>query len=192
MRALTAWQDSFVLIDAHLYPGKNMSYRYLILGLLAERPMSGYDIKKHVKTVLGSITSASYGTLYPTLHKLLADGDVDMQEVPQQGRPSKKVYFLTEQGHTDLQKWLHQPAEADQIRREFLLKLYLARHLDDAELRAMVASRRMEAEMLLRTYEADKRNAKTAEQGWIADYSWSLCQAEIVWLQRFESGAGVS
>lgn len=169
-----------------------MSYKYLVLGLLAERPMSGYDIKKHVKTVLGSITSASYGTLYPTLHKLLADGDVEMQEIPQQGRPSKKVYYLTDQGREDLNKWLQQPAAADQIRREFLLKLYLARHLDEADLHAMVAGRRMEAEMLLRTYEADKRNAKTAEQAWIADYSWSLCQAEIAWLQRFESGVGVS
>ena len=169
-----------------------MSYKYLVLGLLAERPMSGYDIKKHVKTVLGSITSASYGTLYPTLHKLLADGDVEMQEVPQQGRPSKKVYFLTDQGREDLQKWLQQPAAADQIRREFLLKLYLARHLDEADLRAMVAGRRMEAEMLLRTYEADKRNAKTAEQAWIADFSLCLCQAEIAWLQQFEPGIRVS
>ena len=140
-----------------------MSYKYLVLGLL-----------------------------YPTLHKLLADGDVEMQEVPQQGRPSKKVYFLTDQGRDDLRKWLHQPAAADQVRREFLLKLYLARHLDEPELKAMVAGRRTEAEMLLRTYEADKRNAKTAEQVWIADFSLSLCQAEIVWLQRFEAGEVVS
>lgn len=163
-----------------------MSYKYLVLGLLAERPMSGYDIKKHVKTVMASITTASYGTLYPTLHKLLADGDLEMQEVPQQGRPSKKVYFLTDQGRADLQKWLHQPAAADQVKREFLLKLYLAKHLDAAELRAMLAGRRTEAEMLLRTYEADKRSARTPEQAWLADYSWSLCQAEIEWLQRFE------
>ncbi len=164
-----------------------MSYKYLVLGLLAERPMSGYDIKKHVKTVLGSITTASYGTLYPTLHKLLADGDVEMQEVPQQGRPSKKVYFLTDQGKTDLRKWLLKPAAADQVKREFLLKLYLAKHLDGAELQAMLAGRRTEAEMLLRTYEADKRNAKTAEQAWLADFSWCLCQAEIEWLTRFEA-----
>jgi PadR family transcriptional regulator AphA len=167
-----------------------MSYKYLVLGLLAERPMSGYDIKKHVKTVLGAITSASYGTLYPTLHKLLEDGDVEMQEVPQHGRPSKKVYFLTEQGRSDLRKWLNQPAAADQVKREFLLKLYLAKHFDEADLQAMVAGRRTEAEMLLRTYEADKRNAKTAEQAWIADYSSALCRAELDWLQRFVTEYG--
>lgn len=164
-----------------------MSYKYLVLGLLAERPMSGYDIKKHVKTVLGSITTASYGTLYPTLHKLLAEGDVEMQEVPQQGRPSKKVYYLTDQGKADLRKWLHQPAAADQVKREFLLKLYLAKHLEAPELRAMLAGRRTEAEMLVRTYEADKRNARTPEQEWLADYSLCLCHAELEWLQRFEA-----
>lgn len=31
--------------------------------------MSGYDIKKQVNAALGMITNASYGTLYPTLHK---------------------------------------------------------------------------------------------------------------------------
>lgn len=168
-----------------------MSYKYLVLGLLAERPMSGYDIKKHVKTVLGAITSASYGTLYPTLHKLLADGDVDMQEVPQQGRPSKKVYYLTDQGRVDLKKWLHQPAVADQVKREFLLKLYLAKRLDDADIKPILAGRRMEAEMLLRTYEADKRNARTEEQAWIANYSWMLCQAELEWLHRLEAETDV-
>lgn len=167
-----------------------MSYRYLVLGLLAERPMSGYDIKKHVKTVLGAITTASYGTLYPTLHKLLADGDVEMKEVPQHGRPSKKVYTLTDQGRNDLQNWLHQPASADQVKREFLLKLYLARQVDEFDLQSIVASRRTEAEMLLRTYENDKRNAKTAQQAWIADYSSAMCQAELDWLQQFQAQLG--
>ena len=169
-----------------------MSYKYLVLGLLAERPMSGYDIKKHVKTVLGSITSASYGTLYPTLHKLLESGEVDMEEVPQQGRPSKKVYTLTEQGRAELNKWLQQPAAPDQVKREFLLKLYLAQQLDGSDVRTMVAGRRTEAEMMLRTYEADKRNAPTAEQAWIADYSLSLCRAELDWLRRFAAENGVA
>src|SRR5690606_17582992 len=105
-----------------------MSHRYLILGLLAERPMSGYDIKKHTNSALGTATNASYGTLYPMLHKLLEEGAVEMQEISQQGRPAKKLYRITDQGRAELQAWLKQPAAADQIRREFLLKFYLARH----------------------------------------------------------------
>jgi DNA-binding PadR family transcriptional regulator len=92
-----------------------------------ESPMSGYDIKKQVNAVLSAATNASYGTLYPTLHKLLKEGAVEMQEVEQRGRPSKKVYRITDQGRRELREWLKQPAAADQIRREFLLKLYLCR-----------------------------------------------------------------
>jgi DNA-binding PadR family transcriptional regulator len=82
-----------------------MAHKYLILGLLAERPMTGYDIKKHVKAVLSSVMNASYGTLYPALHKLLQDGAVEMQEVPQKGRPAKKIYRITTRGRAELEEW---------------------------------------------------------------------------------------
>jgi len=164
-----------------------MSYKYLILGLLTERPMSGYDIKKQVKVALGVITSASYGTLYPTLHKLLEEGCVEMQEVPQRSRPSKKVYSLTDQGRVDLREWLKHPAEADQIRREFLLKLYLAKNLGQQELMAIIANRRVETETALHAFRADKLKIKDPQQAWIVDYALSLCEAEVTWLKNFEA-----
>ena len=58
-----------------------MSHRYLILGLLAERPMMGYDIKKRVIIARNAVTNVSYGTLYPTLHRLQSEDAVEMQEV---------------------------------------------------------------------------------------------------------------
>lgn len=164
-----------------------MSYKYLILGLLSERPMSGYDIKKQVKTALGAVTSASYGTLYPTLHRLLAEGYVDMQEIPQRGRPSKKVYYLTERGQDDLRLWLTEPATADQIRREFLLKLYLARNLGDQEVRAMVVVRRQETELLLQALQDTRQTAATPQQAWVIDFVRSLYEAEVNWLRSFET-----
>src|SRR5690242_14046225 len=110
-----------------------MSHKYLILGLLAEQPMTGYDIRKHVKDVLSAATSTSYGTLYPMLHKMLKDGSLEVQEIPQKGRPAKKVYRITAAGQREFDIWLKRPPEGDKIKREFLLKLYLARHLSDAE-----------------------------------------------------------
>ena len=86
-----------------------MSHQYLILGLLADEPMTGYDIKKRVVSALSMATSASYGTLYPTLHKLLKEGSVEVQEIPQVSRPSKKVYSITDQGKEVLRGWLQQP-----------------------------------------------------------------------------------
>lgn len=169
-----------------------MSHRYLILGLLSEKPMSGYDIKKQVKAALSAATNASYGTLYPTLHKLLKEGAVKVQEIPQIGRPGKKVYHLTENGRQDLKDWLRLPAAADQVRREFLLKLYLARHLSTEDLQSLLASRKNETEARLKSLRAEIESAKSPHQVWVIDYALSLCKAEIDWLAQLEAQIGVA
>jgi PadR family transcriptional regulator, regulatory protein AphA len=169
-----------------------MSHRYLILGLLAEQPMTGYDIKKRVKAALSVVTNASYGTLYPTLHKLLQEGAVEVQEVPQVSRPSKKVYRITEQGRQELKAWLKEPAAADQIRREFLLKLYLAKDLPAQDLRDMVATRRDEVETLFKTLRAELKTAKTPRQMWVVNYALSMYKAEMDWLLQLEAQIGVA
>jgi len=164
-----------------------MSHRYLILGLLAERPMSGYDIKKHVKSMLPAVTNASYGTLYPTLHRLRDEKAVEMREVPQKGRPSKKVYRITRKGRDELVGWLKQPAAADQVKREFLLKLYLAKNLPPRHLKTMVAARRDEVETLRRTLKAERDEVSNPWQTWIVNYTLSMCEAEIHWLKQLEA-----
>jgi DNA-binding PadR family transcriptional regulator len=154
--------------------------------------MTGYDIKKYVKVVLSAVTNASYGTLYPTLHKLLVEGAVAVHEVPQKGRPSKKVYQITDAGREELESWLRQPAAADQIKREFLLKLYLARHLPPHHIRTLVISRRGEVEAMLATLKAEKSDADSPQQIWVMDYALSLCQAEMDWLKQLEASIGVA
>lgn len=169
-----------------------MTHRYLILGLLAQRAMSGYDIKKHVQTALGAVTNASYGTLYPTLHKLLAEGAVEMQVIPQKGRPVKKLYQITGQGKQELQEWLRQPPAADQIRREFLLKLYLASDLTRQDLLSLLAARRGETEATLRNLDAEKQEMSTPNEIWVIHYEMSQCKAEIDWLNQVEAQISIS
>ncbi|HEX2618610.1 MAG TPA: PadR family transcriptional regulator [Phototrophicaceae bacterium] len=171
-----------------------MSHRYLILGLLAEQPMTGYDIKKRVEAALTAATNASYGTLYPTLHKLLKEKAVEVQEVPQVSRPSKKVYHITITGRQEVEQWLKQPPAADQIRREFLLKLYLGKDLPPDDLLSLVASRRGEAEALMRSLRMEQKGKVTGNprQAWVMDYAMSMCKAEIDWLMQLEARIGVA
>lgn len=164
-----------------------MSHKYLILGLLTERAMSGYDIKKHVHKVLSAVTSASYGTLYPTLHKLLEEGLVEVQEVPQQSRPSKKLYRITDRGSEELQAWLRQPPIADQVRREFLLKLYLADSLPRQELLTLLAKRRDETEAQIKTLRKESQHVAESQRVWVIQYALSQYEAEIGWLNQLEA-----
>jgi DNA-binding PadR family transcriptional regulator len=47
-----------------------------ILGLLKERPMHGYDLRKRLRSGAGLLTSLSYGSLYPALARLERTGAV--------------------------------------------------------------------------------------------------------------------
>lgn len=164
-----------------------MSHRYLVLGLLAEKPMTGYEIKKRVGSALKAVTSTSYGTLYPTLHRLLKDGAVEMEECPQQRRPDRKVYHLTARGQEELAEWIAQPAQEDQVRREFYLKLFMARNQAPEQLRTMLHQRRRQiAAQLgeLKDSRAAQNGTLARPQAWVCDFSIEMCHAELDWLDR--------
>ncbi|MCA9913835.1 MAG: PadR family transcriptional regulator [Anaerolineae bacterium] len=164
-----------------------MSHRYLILGLLAEQPMTGYDIRKQVKEVLSTATNASYGTLYPTLHKLLQEDAVQVDEIDQEGRPTKKVYRITTHGQAELRQWLREPTSADRIKRDFLLKLYFAQQVSQSDLQRLLAERRDETEALLDTLQSQGESLDDPREKWIIDYALMLYRAEMAWLDRVEN-----
>jgi len=47
---------------------------FAVLGLLHESPMHGYELRKRLNVLLGSLRVFSYGTLYPCLKDLVARG----------------------------------------------------------------------------------------------------------------------
>src|SRR5207249_8742591 len=69
-----------------------------ILGLLKERSMHGYQLKKHLADTLGGFWQVSYGSLYPTLKRLQREGAVEMIFPREQVGRRKNVYRITEAG----------------------------------------------------------------------------------------------
>lgn len=101
---------------------------FAILGLLAEAPRSGYDIKKEVEERLSHFWSESYGHIYPMLRRL-HDRDLVVKEVErQEGRPDRKVYHITEDGRRALEDWFAEPPPSLRPRNELLLRIFLGRH----------------------------------------------------------------
>ncbi|GAA2991027.1 PadR family transcriptional regulator [Actinokineospora diospyrosa] len=74
---------------------------FAILGLLHEAPMHGYELRKRLHDLLGTLRTFSYGSLYPTLRRLLRSGWI-AEETPEGdrswGRRGKRVYKLTAEG----------------------------------------------------------------------------------------------
>ena len=148
--------------------------------------MSGYDIRKHVQSALGAVTNASYGTLYPVLHKLLEEGAVKVREVPQKTRPMKKVYQITGEGRQELLSWLGQPPDSDPSEREFLIKLYLAKVLAPEQMLLLVTARRAQKEAVCHSLNADKDMADDPRKVWMINYALAMCTAELNWLEQIE------
>ncbi len=97
---------------------------YGILGLLAFwGPLSGYDIKRLFDHTLSAMWAAAQSQIYKELRRMKALGWVDMQREEQESRPDRKVYSITESGHSALRQWLAQPPDTFQLRDELLLKV---------------------------------------------------------------------
>ncbi len=82
----------------------NGSLQTIILKLLAEQgKMYGYEITQRVKELSGEAILLTEGALYPTLHRLEAEGLVVTQTV-NIGKRIRKYYALTPQGSNLAQK----------------------------------------------------------------------------------------
>ena len=101
--------------------------RFVILGLLAEGPCSGYDIKKSIEIRFRYFWNESYGQLYPMLKEL--EGQDCIRELPPEegteapGR-KKKIYGITLRGRELLEDWLSLPPGKELTRMEILIKVY--------------------------------------------------------------------
>ena len=72
-----------------------------ILGVLAETPQHGYELRKRLISVLGLFSTISYGALYPALKSLVERGlRIEQDEVGTGKYPKRAriTYALTEAG----------------------------------------------------------------------------------------------
>ena len=72
--------------------------KYVILKLLAERPMHGYEVMKATEEQTRGCYKPSPGTVYPTLQWLEDEGHVKAETLE-----GKKVYSITDSGRAFLE-----------------------------------------------------------------------------------------
>jgi DNA-binding PadR family transcriptional regulator len=97
----------------------------VILGMLAMRPRSGYEIKAFADHSTRFFWSASYGQIYPELRRLADAGLIRGKASPRGGR-QRTVYELTRAGRRALEGWHELLAEIFEYRDEGLLKLFFS------------------------------------------------------------------
>ncbi|GAB5467180.1 MAG: hypothetical protein Kilf2KO_02100 [Rhodospirillales bacterium] len=131
--------------------GTVVDTRTLCLAALLDNESSGYEIKKRLDAPpFCHFQDTGFGSIYPALTRLAGEGLIVGWEHPQDGRPDKKVYRLTESGRSRLLEALSQPPGPDRFRSDFLFSLFMSdllprRHVQElvdrriAELNATLA-----------------------------------------------------
>ena len=105
--------------------------KYALLGLLNYASMSGYELKQNMDVSTSNFWNAKLSQIYTALKSLEEEGWVTSTIHPQEDKPDKRVYTITDEGKRNLQSWLAEPEiEQSQQKHVFLLKLFFAAQLD--------------------------------------------------------------
>ena len=86
--------------------GRAETIELAVLGLLHEGPMHGYELRKRLNLMLGWSRVLSYGSLYPTLKKLLRATFIEESpgELTITTRRPRIVYAVTDSGHREFER----------------------------------------------------------------------------------------
>ena len=178
-----------------------------ILGLLVDDDLHGYELKRRLSDVLGTLSSVSYGSLYPALARLEKAAAVkavtaDPDELPpatgslgaelalfrrraaaggtaRSGR-TRKVYGITDRGRQVFSDLLTADPASLADDREFTLRLAFARFLPP-EARVRLLERRR-ATLVERLTSPRSRSGRDAYAAALLEHGAATTERDISWL----------
>ncbi len=86
-----------------------------ILGLICQRPLTGYDLRKIFATTPMGHFSSSPGAIYPALRRIEEVGWIRCDTAEGQTRRQRMVYEITARGRKALQEHLSQPVTEEDV-----------------------------------------------------------------------------
>lgn len=114
---------------------------YAILGLLAVKPWSTYELTQQMDRSLGRLWPRAQSKLYEEPKKLVDQGLAEARSEPVGQRP-RTVYAITPQGRRALAAWLQEPGAGPVLEAEQLLKIFFAEHGTKGDALATLAATR--------------------------------------------------
>jgi DNA-binding PadR family transcriptional regulator len=156
----------------------------LILRRLRSGPAHGYELRKRVEQTTGVVLHNN--SLYPALKRFEEAGAVTKTAQPQEGRPPRLVYTLTEVGHDLLHDLLADfPPDQAADETEFLARLGQFSLLNSAERSVVLAARTRAVQTQLAHFEAMRTLATERSEHWGALVTAELIRRhehELSWL----------
>lgn len=158
-----------------------------ILGLLKERSMHGYELKKQLGQRLGFFWTVSFGSLYPTLKRLERRGVVEKLPHAEAHSRHKHVYRITESGEAEFLELLEEGPQSAWEDEKFPLRLAFFGYLRPESRIRLLERRKQTLESRL----AEGRRSLSAAPSRVDGYTLSLMrhgvsvtEHDIAWLDE--------
>ena len=114
------------------------STSYAILGLLAVKPWTTYELARQMDRALGRFWPRAESKLYEEPKKLVAHG-LARASSEMVGKRRRTVYTITAKGRRALAEWVPTPGAGPIVEFEQLIKVFFAEHGTKADLLATLA-----------------------------------------------------
>lgn len=170
-----------------------MSIKFVILGYLSWRPLTGYDLKKIIAASEILPWSANNNQIYRALVQLHEEGWVDKRVENQESAPDRHIYTATAAGVEGLREWARSEPRIPFARKDFLHQLLWADCLEREEIDRLLEDYLDEVsnQLFLLRVQADRKPDSPGRtpreeflweriyKNWIAQY-----EAEVAWIRE--------
>lgn len=166
-----------------------MNVRTLCLAILHDTDATGYEIRKlSTEGEYAYFVEASFGSIYPALAKLEEEGLVTSRVEIQEGRPSKKVYAITEEGRSVFHASLFEDLDDDVFRSEFLLFARFAPQLPASLVESRIEDRIRCLDRKIAGLRALKDQPMQDGDTWVINYGLSCLEVARSYIKNHMHG----
>lgn len=128
--------------------------------------------------------AAGFGSIYPALSALKAENLISVQDVVQDGKPSKKVYSITPAGRHGLIQALEEQPAPDRLRSDFLFIMFFGQLLPARDIDDLIAARVDMLQTRLAEMEQCKQPDMPGGEAFSLGYGMAIYKAAVDYLEN--------
>lgn len=168
-----------------------MSVRHAVLGLLAQRPRHGYELRAAFQAVVGEENwDVKPAQIYTTLARLEQNGLIVQDGVEQDAGPEKRIYAITPAGRKALREWFADCIVPAHQRDEFFIKLMISLASGVADPYKLIQAQR--ARLYQELHDITEQRSRADPQKELAnilllDKAVMYLEADLRWLDMTEA-----
>lgn len=159
-----------------------------ILGLLKERPMHGYELKKRLSYMLGHFWTVSYGSLYPALKRLEKSAAIERAYSVKEKTRNRNVYRITRKGEATFMRMLTENVSNASLAdtEKFDLRMTFFQYLEPETRLELLEMRRMYLEDQVAKFKAYRSTNKDEDRyrTGLLRHKVDQAKSDIRWLDR--------